>query len=70
MVRAIKIASCIAVIAAVAAYFSGAFQRPSHAMTAAEHVEHIKASRPQATSTPGTRSTSSRAAPHRPRRPT
>ena len=43
MVRAIKIALCIAVVAAVAAYFSGAFQRPSHAMTAAEHVEHIKA---------------------------
>jgi carboxymethylenebutenolidase len=33
----------IAVVAAVAAYFSGAFQRPSHAMTAEEHLEHIKA---------------------------
>src|SRR5580765_1677720 len=43
MVRAIKIALCVAVVAAVAAYFSGAFQRPSHAMTAAEHLEHIKA---------------------------
>ena len=28
---------------AVAAYFSGAFQRPSHAMTAEEHLAHIKA---------------------------
>lgn len=43
MVRTIKIALFIAVVAAVAAYFSGAFQRPSHAMTAAEHLEHIKA---------------------------
>jgi len=43
MVRAIKITLCVAVVAAVAAYFSGAFQRPSHAMTAAEHLEHIKA---------------------------
>jgi carboxymethylenebutenolidase len=43
MVRAIKIALFVAVVVAVAAYFSGAFQRPSHAMTAAEHLEHIKA---------------------------
>jgi carboxymethylenebutenolidase len=43
MVRAIKIALFIAVVGAVAAYFSGAFQPPSHAMTAAEHLEHIKA---------------------------
>ena len=43
MVRTIKIALSVAVVAAVAAYFSGAFQRPSHAMTAAEHLEHIKA---------------------------
>jgi carboxymethylenebutenolidase len=43
MVRTIKIALFIAVVAAVAAYFSGAFQRPSHAMTAEEHLEHIKA---------------------------
>jgi carboxymethylenebutenolidase len=43
MVRAIKIALCVAVGAGVAVYFSGAFQRPSQAMTAAEHLEHIKA---------------------------
>jgi carboxymethylenebutenolidase len=43
MIRALKIATLMAVVAAVAAYFSGAFQRPSHAMTAEEHLEHIKA---------------------------
>src|SRR5258708_40268735 len=46
MIRAVKIALLVAVIAAVAAYFSGAFQRPTHAadhvMTAAEHMEHLK----------------------------
>jgi carboxymethylenebutenolidase len=43
MIRALKIGLLLAVVAAVAAYFSGAFQHPSHAMTAEEHLEHIKA---------------------------
>src|SRR6516225_4980356 len=43
MIRALKIGMLLAVVAAVAAYFSGAFQRPGHAMTAEEHLEHIKA---------------------------
>src|SRR5215468_1401162 len=43
MIRAIKIGMLLTVIAAVAAYFSGTFQRPGHAMTAEEHLEHIKA---------------------------
>src|SRR5215467_3014045 len=43
MIRALKIGTLLAVVAAVAAYFSGAFQRPGHAMTAEEHLEHIKA---------------------------
>jgi len=42
MARVLKIAVLLAVVAAVAAYFSGAFQRPSHAMTAEEHLVHIK----------------------------
>src|SRR5262249_34762713 len=42
MIRALKIGMLLAVAAAVAAYFSGAFQRPGHAMTAEEHLEHIK----------------------------
>jgi carboxymethylenebutenolidase len=40
MIRALKIGLFLAVVAAVAAYFSGAFQRPSQAMTAGEHLEH------------------------------
>src|SRR5215471_6578957 len=43
MIRALKIGLLLAVITALAAYFSGAFQRPSHAMTAEEHLAHIKA---------------------------
>jgi carboxymethylenebutenolidase len=43
MNRLLKIALLLAVVAAVAAYLSGAFQHPSHAMTAEEHLEHIKA---------------------------
>jgi carboxymethylenebutenolidase len=43
MNRVLKIATLFAVVAAVAAYFSGAFQRPSQAMTAEEHLAHIKA---------------------------
>jgi hypothetical protein len=42
MIRALKIGVFLAVVAAVAAYVSGAFQRPSHAMTAEEHLAHIK----------------------------
>src|SRR5215468_6776450 len=43
MIRAIKIGMLLTVVAAVTAYFSGAFQRPGHAMTAEEHLAHIKA---------------------------
>src|SRR5262245_52757067 len=43
MNRVLKIGLLLTVVAVVAAYFSGAFQRPSQAMTAEQHLEHIKA---------------------------
>src|SRR5262245_34139031 len=43
MVRAMKIGLLLLAVGAGAAYFSGAFQHPSQAMTAEEHLAHIKA---------------------------